>query len=125
MTDLDNRIRTALSADDEAFLNSLEKERGLFAQIGESFRGPMRFMTIVANVAVLIATAIGLWSVWKMFDADTTRGLILWAAAAWAAWTMQIGLKQWIWSRIQTLSVLRELKRLELRLARIEERTNP
>ena len=125
MTDLDNRIRTALSADDEAFLNSLEKERGLFSQIGESFRGPMRFMTIVANVAVLIATAIGLWSVWKMFDADTTRGLILWAAAAWAAWTMQIGLKQWIWSRIQTLSVLRELKRLELRLARIEERTNP
>ena len=125
MTDLDNRIRTALSADDEAFLNSLAKERGLFAQIGESFRGPMRFMTIVANVAVLIATAIGLWSVWKMFDADTTRGLILWAAAAWAAWTMQIGLKQWIWSRIQTLSVLRELKRLELRLARIEERTNP
>jgi hypothetical protein len=125
MTDLDNRIRAALSADDEAFLNSLEKERGLFAQIGESFRGPMRFMTIVANVAVLIATAVGLWSVWKMFDADTTRGLILWAAAAWAAWTMQIGLKQWIWSRIQTLSVLRELKRLELRLARIEERTNP
>ena len=54
MTDLDNRIRTALSADDEAFLNSLEKERGLFAQIGESFRGPMRFMTIVANVAVLM-----------------------------------------------------------------------
>lgn len=125
MTDLDNRLRAALSADDEAFLDSLEKERGLFAQIGESFRGPMRAMTVVANVAVLIATAVGLWSVWKMFDADTTRGLILWAAAAWAAWTMQIGLKQWIWSRIQTLSVLRELKRLELRLARIEERTNP
>lgn len=125
MADLDNRLRAALSADDEAFLDTLEKERGLFAQIGESFRGPMRTMTVIANVAVLIATAIGLWSVWQMFQADTTRGLILWAAAAWAAWTLQIGLKQWIWSRIQTLSVLRELKRLELRLARIEERAAP
>lgn len=125
MADLDNRLRAALSADDEAFLDALEKERGLFAQIGESFRGPMRTMTVIANIAVLIATAVGLWSVWQMFEADTTRELILWAAAAWAAWTMQIGLKQWIWSRIQTLSVLRELKRLELRLARMEERANP
>lgn len=125
MTDLDNRLRAALSADDEAFLDTLEKERGLFAQIGESFRGPMRAMTVVANIAVLIATAVGLWAIWQMLAADTTRGLILWAAAAWAAWTLQIGLKQWISSRIQTLSVLRELKRLELRLARIEERTNP
>lgn len=125
MTDLDSRLRAALTEEDDAFLDSLEKDRGLFAQIGESFRGPMRTMTVIANVAVLIATAIGLWSVWQMFEADTTRALILWAGAAWAAWTLQIGLKQWIWSRIQTLSVLRELKRLELRLARIEERANP
>ena len=122
MADFDNRLRAALTEDDDAFLDSLEKDRGLFAQIGESFRGPMRFMTIAANVAVLIATAVGLWAIWQMLSADSTRGLILWAAAGWAAWTLQIGLKQWIWSRIQTLSVLRELKRLELRLARMEER---
>ena len=61
MTQDNDRLRAALEADDEAFLNSLEKERGLFAQIGETFRGPMRTMTVVANVAVLIATAVGLW----------------------------------------------------------------
>ena len=122
MTQDNDRLRAALEADDEAFLNGLEKERGLFAQIGETFRGPMRTMTVVANLAALIATAVGLWAVWKMFDAATTRDLILWAAAAWAAWTLQIGLKQWIWSRVNTLSILREMKRMELRMAAIEAR---
>ena len=122
MTQDNDRLRAALEADDEAFLNGLEKERGLFAQIGETFRGPMRTMTVVANVAVLIATAVGLWAVWKMFDAASTRELILWAGAAWAAWTLQIGLKQWIWSRVNTLSILREMKRMELRMAALEAR---
>ena len=90
MTQENDRLRAALEADDETFLNSLEKERGLFAQIGETFRGPMR--------------------------------LILWAGAAWAAWTLQIGIKQWIWSRVNTLSILREMKRMELRMAALEAR---
>ena len=122
MTQENDRLRAALEADDETFLNSLEKERGLFAQIGETFRGPMRTMTIAANVAALIATAVGLWAVWKMFGAASTRELILWAGAAWAAWTLQIGIKQWIWSRVNTLSILREMKRMELRMAALEAR---
>ena len=117
-----DRLRAALEAEDETFLNRLEKERGLFAQIGETFRGPMRTMTIAANVAALIATAVGLWAVWKMFGAASTRELILWAGAAWAAWTLQIGIKQWIWSRVNTLSILREMKRMELRMAALEAR---
>ena len=122
MTQENDRLRAAVEADDETFLNSLEKERGLFAQIGETFRGPMRTMTIAANVAVLIATAVGLWAVWKMFGAASTREMILWAGAAWAAWTLQIGIKQWIWSRVNTLSILREMKRMELRMAALEAR---
>lgn len=55
-----------------------------------------------------------------MLEAETTRELILWAAAAWAAWTVQIVPKQWGLNRMQTLSILRELKRLELRIARLE-----
>ena len=41
MTDIDDRIRGALDEDDKAFLDSLESERGLFRQIGDSWKGPM------------------------------------------------------------------------------------
>ncbi|MDP3853875.1 DUF6768 family protein [Phenylobacterium sp.] len=120
MTEIDERLRASLSADDEAFLDGLDRERTLFAQLGETFKGPMRNWTIVANVAAIIAAVIGVWCVWRMIEAETTRGLILWAAAGWAAWTVQITVKQWILQRMQMLGILRELKRLELRLARLE-----
>lgn len=120
MTSKDERLRAALAPDDEAFLASLDNGRGLFAQIGESFQGPLRAWTIAVNVGVLVASAVGLWAIWRMLEAETTRGLILWAAAGWAAWTVQIAGKQWLWDRMNTLSILRELKRIELRITRLE-----
>jgi hypothetical protein len=120
MSDLDRRLEAALSVDDQAFLDSLENERGLFAQIAETYRGPLRYMTAAASIGGFAATAVGLWSIWEMFAADSTRGLILWAAAGWAAWTVQIALKQWIFDRMNLKSILRELKRIELRLVLLE-----
>lgn len=122
MTDFDDRLRRTLSEEDEAFLQELEDRRGLFDQLSATFQGPMRHFTWLANAVVLIATAIGLYCIWQMFQADTTRNLILWTAGGWAAWTIQIALKQWIWNRVNLLSTLRELKKIELRLARLEER---
>jgi len=122
MTNLEERIQAALSEDDEAFLRRLQTERGLFTQIGEIFKGPMRWWTVAVNVFVVIATAVGVWAVVRMLGAEDTRGLILWAAAGWAAWTLQITLKQWLWDRMNMLGILRELKRIELRLVRLEDR---
>lgn len=122
MTDWNDRLGNGLSAEDEAFLNELDSERGLFERLGDSFQGPMKRWTIFANIAAVVLTFIGLWAIWQLFHANTTRGLVLWAVAVWAAWTMQIALKQWLWDRINMLGILRELKRVELRVARIEER---
>lgn len=121
MTEFDDRLRQSLTAEDEAFLRELEDRRGLMDQVSATFHGPMRYWTWVANIVILAATATGLFAIWQMFQSETTRGLILWAAAGWAAWTVQIALKQWIWDRINMLNVLRELKKIELRLARIEK----
>ncbi len=122
MSDLDRRLQDALSIDDQAFLANLENERGLFAQIAEAYRGPLRYITALASIGAFAATALGLWSICEMISAESTRGLILWAAAGWAAWTVQIALKQWIFDRMNLMSVLRELKRIELRLVMLEQR---
>ncbi len=121
MTNVDDKIRTALSADDEEFLKNLEGERGLFTQLGATFNGPMRMWTWVAGVFVFAATGAGLYALWQLFQADTTRLQILWAVGVWAAWTMQVALKQWLFDRMNHLAVLRELKRLELRVAQLSK----
>lgn len=122
MTDFDKRLRDSLSREDEAFLRDLEDQRGMFEQLGAAFHGPMRFWTWVVNVVVLLVTGLGFYCIWQMFQVDTTRSLILWTAGGWASWTVQIALKQWLWERINMLNVLRELKKIELRLVRLEER---
>lgn len=118
MTATDEKISASLNADDEAFLKELDMEPPLFEQVGGSFAGPMRRLTMFANIAAVIATLIGLFAIWKLFEATATRDLILWAMAVWGAWTVQIAIKQWIWNRINMLNIMRELKRVELRIAR-------
>mgnify|MGYP000454068345 CR=1 FL=1 len=120
MSDIDTRLREALSAEDEAFLRRLETERGLFAQLGEVFKGPLAWITWVCNALVLAATAVGIWAIIGFLNADTVPAMLRWAALGWAAWTIQVALKQWLWDRVNTLNVLRELKRIELRVTQLE-----
>jgi hypothetical protein len=117
---MDDRIRAALSAEDEAFLAGLDHERGLFAQAGAMFHGPMARWTVLVYVMGLAVTGLGAWTIMRMFAATGTRELILWTAAALGCGLTISMIKLWAWSRMQTLSILREIKRVELRLARIE-----
>lgn len=120
MTDFDDRFRAALDADDKAFLETLEQEPGIFAQWGNTFQGPMKYWTIVANIIVILVTLVGIYAVWQFVTADTTRQMLLWGGAAWAAWTAQVALKQWLHNRMMHVTVLRELKTLNLRIAHLE-----
>lgn len=120
MTDYDARLRAALGEDDEAFLKTLDLDRGLFAQLGEMLRGPMAWITVVATILTFVVTGIGIWAIVELLQAETVRGQILWAVAVWGAWTVQITFKQWLWDRMHTLGILRELKRLELRVALLQ-----
>ena len=122
MSTFDEDMRRSLSAEDQAFLRDLEDGRGLFAQLGATFHGPMRFWMMFGWVFIILITAVGFYAIWQMFQTETDRGLILWAAAAWAAWTVQIALKQWVFDRMHLLTILRELKKVELRLAHLETR---
>ncbi len=122
MTGFDERLKGALDADDEAFLRRLDEERGLFAQIGDTMAGPLGgWAKLVAFASVLFAVVLAV-AVWQMFVAGTERALILWTAAALAAFIAQGMLKQWFFERMNVLALLREMKRLELRIARIGDK---
>lgn len=121
MTDFDDRIRGALDADDKQFLASLEGDRGLFRQAGDAMHGPMRKWTILVGLITFAVTALGIYAIWGFINAASTDSLIRWAALGWAAWTVQIALKQWMWDRVNLISILREVKRLELQVAMLRE----
>ena len=117
MTVYDERIRGALDADDTAFLASLETERGVFRQYGDTFKGRMGWVVMIANVFIFAATAVGIYAIWGFVNAEGTESLIRWAALGWAAWTLQIAFKQWLIDRMNLQTMMIELKRLRAEMA--------
>lgn len=122
MSDIDEKIGAALDADDREFLASLEGERGVFRQLRDSFHGPMKGYVILANILVVAVSLLGVYAIWGFLNADETVSLLRWAALGWAAWTVQIALKQWMWDRMNMQSLLREVKRLELQVTMLGEK---
>ncbi|MEO1169112.1 MAG: DUF6768 family protein [Pseudomonadota bacterium] len=122
MTEFDDRLRAALDADDEAFLKELDEGRGLFAQIGDTLSGPLGGWAKMVFVILFPMSAFMFYAIWQMFTVDGTREIILWSVGALATVTGVGMIKQWFFERMNLMAVSRELKRIELRVARMEER---
>lgn len=120
MTDFDAKLRESLNADDEKFLKSLEDDRGLFTQLGATLHGPLKFWTWCVFVVTTLVSLIAFYAAYQAFVVEDLRETVLWAAGAVASFNGVSMLKQWLFDRMNHLAVLRELKKLELRLARVE-----
>ena len=116
MTDIEHKLRAALAADDEAFLRSLEHEPGMMEQFGAMFRGPLRTMTILAVALTAIFGGLIVWTGWHALTATSDRQVTLWSAAFIACLIPHGLLRLWFLTRAQHLTVLRELKKIELRI---------
>ena len=118
MNTFEDRLLTSLSADDEAFLKELEEDVGLFQQMGMTFSGPLRYWTVFAFLMSFGIFILSLWAGYNMLKAESLKLVILWGALfGWAS--LGVGLiKVWFWMRMNHLNVLRELKRIELRLVK-------
>lgn len=121
MTEIDDRIRGALDEDDRAFLASLDEGRGLFTQFGDVLTGPLGGWARIVFVATFFLTAAMGYAIWQMFIADTTRELILWASGSLAGLMASGFTKDWFFSRMNMMTLLREVKRLQLQVAKLED----
>ena len=122
MTDTpDTRITAALSEDDHAFLDSLESERGMFQQIGDTWKGPMGGW---AKLIFGFTVALGLTLLMVIYHIAITRNPVehtLWAISALAVLIIMGFAKEWMFARMNMLTVLREIKRRQLEVAVLRE----
>lgn len=121
MTKLDQRIEEALEAEDRALMEKLG-EQGLMGQFGGLFQGKMAWITVVTLLAGIFLTIVGFYAAWKFSTVDDTNTMLRWAGIAWFGLTAQMMIKQWSWMRMETNRTLREIKRVELQMARLLEK---
>ena len=119
MSNIDQAIRQALSAEDAEFLARFESEAPLHEQVLATLGGRFGFFNVLAWVVGLAMFGGFLYCGWQAWNAVEMRDLVLWACGALCAF-LGLGLiKIWFWMELQKNQVLREVKRLELQVARL------
>jgi len=122
MTNLDQAIREALSAEDAEFLSRFEKEQPLHEQVFGTFSGPLGGLNLLAALFTFAIFGAFCYCAWQFFQANEMRDLVFWSASALLA-AIAVGmLKIYFWMEVQKNQVLREVKRLELQVARLATR---
>lgn len=118
MTNLDQAIRQALSAEDAEFLARFEDKQSPINEALGTFSGRWGLLNAFAALITFALFAAFLYCAWNAFAAGDLRETVLWSGGAVLAMLGVAMLKMYFWMEIQKNAVLREVKRLELQVAR-------
>lgn len=118
MNDLDRQIEAALDDEDRTLLEQFG-EQGIFAQVFGVYAGKQGWLAIFATFITLALFVGAVYCIWQFFVATDSLVATRWASGAWMLFIMVGLLKMWFWMRMESNRVLREIKRVELQVARL------
>ena len=118
MTELDNKIREAL---EETGIESPDfaDDDTLRSMISDAYAGKLRWMFVLASMWQLVFFVIWIWSGFRFFDVTGVEDKILWSTVFLMSGMMMSMIKVMHWMMINRNRILREVKRLELEVARL------
>jgi hypothetical protein len=122
MSKLDDAIHAALTEEDKEFLARFDKEPNTFEQMAGVFRGPLAWIYIAFIITAVVLAPLGIFSVIKFLGATEVRPLLHWGAAVFAILIVLSVVRLVFFMQINTNRILREMKRLELQMARLAAR---
>ena len=110
-------LKAVLTDADRELLESYSDDPGLFEQIGGVFRGRLRLLTAISVAFSFAIFAISVWCLVELLNAESAVGAVRWAVGfLWCSMAVAM-LKIWFWMQMNEHRLLRDIKRLELRLS--------
>ena len=122
MNELDKEIQEALRAEDAELFKDYAEEPSVFEMLMETCRGRHRWLNILGAFWTLVFLVLGIVAAVKFFSAEGTRDIVMWAAACIVCVSAVSMLKIWYFLEMNKNAVTREIKRLELQIARLAAR---
>ncbi|MCW5724102.1 MAG: hypothetical protein KIS81_04000 [Maricaulaceae bacterium] len=119
MTRIDDDIRAALEAEDAELFEKYSREPGMFEQIFATFRTRMGGWMLLLMPLMLAVFAAGVYGAWRFIHAPELRDMLLWGGLAWICFTGAWITKLWFYMQVDKYALIREIKRLELQVARL------
>ncbi len=122
MNDLDKKIQEALRAEDAELFKDFAEEPSVFEMLMETCRGRHRWLNILGAFWTLVFLVLGVVAAVKFFSAEGTRDIVMWAAACIVCVSAVSMFKIWYFLEMHKNALTREIKRLELQIARLAAR---
>jgi hypothetical protein len=117
--DLDDLIREALANEGWASGEGFEDPTAL-EMLTDVFRGRNRLFAAVGVVANLALFIVGVGAAISFANAQDLRAMALYGGVSALCFAGVMAIKVWYWLEMMRLALTREMKRLELRLLRME-----
>ena len=118
MRNVEQLIDEALDAEERELLRSIGEEPGYFTQIGSLFGGKTGWMNAVLMAAQSVLFVAGVWAAFGFFNAGDALSALRWGLPAVVLLLGSLVMKLSMWPVVHTNRVMRELKRIELQIAR-------
>ncbi len=122
MNELDKKIQEALRAEDAELFKDFAEEPSVFEMLMETCRGRHRWLNILGAFWTLVFLVLGIVAGVKFFGAESTRDIVMWASGCIVCVSAVSMLKIWYFLEMNKNAVTREIKRLELQIARMAAR---
>jgi Family of unknown function (DUF6768) len=116
MNAFDDDIREAVRASDTAV------DEGLIEQVAATFRTRMRVWVVLNWCLTAGWFAVAVWAATAFLRAATTRDWIMFATLFEVAAISVVMLKIWYWMELNRTAHTREIKRLEIQVAKLVDK---
>ena len=120
MSENDRLIEQALASEEQELLRRIGEEPGYIEQAVGLFRGSTGWVNIVLMVTQSLAFLAGAWAAWHFFAANDVLTALRWGLPAVLLLLMSLIMKMALWPTIHLNRLLKELKLVQLQLARSE-----
>jgi hypothetical protein len=114
--DVDALIEQALSSEDQALLDDFDREPGYFRQAFALFSGRLGWVMWLVGIVQLLFGLTAIYALVQAFSIDQTLTALRWGLAAVVLVQLTVFLRGFMGMHFEANRVLREVKRLELRM---------
>lgn len=118
MRDIDRMIDEAIYEEEGELLRQIGEEPGFFTQLFGIFGGRTGWVNVLMMVWQTVFFIAGVWAAWMFFLAADPVTQLRWGLPAVVLLIMALMLKMMVWPSVQTNRLLREMKLIQLQLAR-------
>ena len=123
MNNIDEQIRNALDAEDRKAIDEIDDGAGLFEMMSLTFKGKQAWITYYMYFLGLAVSVALVYFVVQYLGSSDIKTSLNWALLIISCMFMITLVKILAWQQIQKLELMREIKRLEMRIMLVADKS--